>query len=47
MNDQQVMMGEFTWSGRDEVYNGDGMLMIANLEELGLARAATAGKPSR
>ncbi len=42
MNDQQVMMGEFTWSGRDEVYNGDGMLMIANLEELGLARAATA-----
>lgn len=42
MNEKQLMMGEFTWSGRDEVYNPEGMFVIANLEELGLARAATA-----
>ena len=42
MNEKQVMMGEFTWSGRQEVYNPQGMLYIANLEQLGLQRAATA-----
>ncbi len=42
MNEKQLMMGEFTWSGRQEVYNPEGMFVIANLEELGLARAATA-----
>ncbi len=42
MNEKQLMMGEFTWSGREELYNPNGMLVIANLEELGLARAATA-----
>ncbi len=42
MNDQQVMMGEFTWSGRDELGSPEGMMYIENLEDLGLARAATA-----
>lgn len=42
MNDKQVMMGEFTWSGREEVYCPTGMLYIANLEQLGLQRASTA-----
>lgn len=42
MNEKQLMMGEFTWSGREEVSNPAGMFVIANLEELGLARAATA-----
>ncbi len=42
MNDQQVMMGEFTWSGRDELGSPAGMFYIENLEALGLARAATA-----
>jgi len=42
MNDKQVMMGEFTWSGREEVYNAAGMLYIANLEQLGLQRGSTA-----
>lgn len=42
MNDQQVMMGEFTWSGRDELASTSGLMYIENLEALGLARAATA-----
>ncbi len=42
MNDKQVMMGEFTWSGREEVGTPTGMLYIANLEQLGLQRASTA-----
>lgn len=42
MNEKQVMMGEFTWSGRDEVSNPQGLFVIANLEQLGLQRAATA-----
>ncbi|HSK68062.1 MAG TPA: C69 family dipeptidase [Candidatus Limnocylindria bacterium] len=42
MNDKQVMMGEFTWSGREEVYSPAGWLYIANLEVLGLQRASTA-----
>lgn len=42
MNDKQVMMGEFTWSGREEVSNPQGMFYIANLQQLGLQRASTA-----
>ena len=42
MNDKQVMMAEFTWSGREEVSNPQGLFVIANLEQLGLQRAATA-----
>lgn len=42
MNEKQVMMGEFTWSGRDEVSNPQGLFVIANLEQLGLQRASTA-----
>ncbi len=42
MNEKGVVMGEFTWSGRDEVASPKGMFYIANLEQLGLARAATA-----
>jgi len=42
MNDQQVMMGEFTWSGRSEVSSAEGLFVIANLEMLGLQRASTA-----
>jgi len=42
MNDKQVMMGEFTWSGRNEVSCPEGWLYIANLEQLGLQRASTA-----
>ncbi len=42
MNDKQVMIGEFTWSGREEVGSPEGLLYIANLEQLGLQRASTA-----
>lgn len=42
MNEKGVVMSEFTWSGRDEVYNSNGMFMIANLQMLGLQRASTA-----
>jgi dipeptidase len=42
MNDQQLMMGEFTWSGRDELATPEGLFYIENLQALGLARAATA-----
>lgn len=42
MNDQQLMMGEFTWSGRSELESPAGMFYIENLEALGLARAKTA-----
>lgn len=42
MNDQGVVMSEFTWSGRDEVSTPNGLFVIANLQILGLQRAATA-----
>ena len=42
MNEKGVVMSEFTWSGRSEVGNPQGMMVIANLEMLGLQRAATA-----
>jgi len=41
MNEKQVMMGEFTWMGRYDLF-GPGLLYIANLEQIGLQRAATA-----
>ncbi|NLB89927.1 MAG: peptidase C69 [Clostridiales bacterium] len=42
MNDKQVVMGEHTWTGRQDVSSPQGMLYIANLEMLGLQRASTA-----
>ena len=43
MNEKGVIMSEFTWSGDyNNFYNGTGMFYIANLEMLGLQRAATA-----
>lgn len=42
MNEKQVMIGEHTWSGRSEMYTQQGIMMIANIEAIGLARAATA-----
>lgn len=42
MNEKQVMIGEHTWGGRDEVSNPQGMMVIANLEMLGLQRGASA-----
>lgn len=43
MNEKGVVMSEFTWSGDyNNFYNGTGMFYIANLEMLGLQRAATA-----
>ena len=42
MNDKQVMMSEFTWSGREEVSCPEGLFYIANLQQLGLQRASTA-----
>lgn len=42
MNDKQVIMSEFTWSGRDEVSSSEGLFVIANLEQLGLQRASSA-----
>ncbi len=42
MNEKQIMIGEHTWSGRDEMYSTKGLFVIANLEMLGLQRAATA-----
>ena len=43
MNEKGVVMSEFTWSGDyNNFYNAEGMFVIANLEQLGLQRAATA-----
>ena len=43
MNEKGVVISEFTWSGDyNNFYNGTGMFYIANLEYLGLQRAATA-----
>ena len=42
MNEKGVIISEFTWSGRSDVYSSEGMFVIANLEMLGLQRAATA-----
>ena len=42
MNDPGLVISEFTWSGRDEVFSSSGLFVIANLEILALQRAATA-----
>ncbi|MCL1795311.1 MAG: C69 family dipeptidase, partial [Clostridia bacterium] len=42
MNEKQVMIGEHTWSGTRDVQTPEGWMYIANLEQLGLQRGATA-----
>lgn len=42
MNEHQVIMGEDTWSGRDENYCENGWMMIEQLEVFALQRAKTA-----
>lgn len=42
MNDRQLVFGEDTWSGRDELYAKDGAFWIETLEIFGLQRARTA-----
>ena len=42
MNEHQVIIGEDTFSGRDENYNDQGMMMIEMLEVFALQRAKTA-----
>jgi dipeptidase len=42
MNENQVMIGETTISGRADYRNGDAWMVIEQLEDLGLARAKTA-----
>lgn len=42
MNEKGVLIGEHTWTGIDDVYNPEGMFVIANLEMLGLQRGSTA-----
>ena len=42
MNEKGLVISEFTWSGREEVYSTNGLFVIANLEMLALQRTATA-----
>lgn len=42
MNEKGLVMSEFTWMGREELFNPNGLFVIANLQMLGLQRAATA-----
>lgn len=42
LNEHQVMIGEHTWTGRDEVQSASGLFYIENLEALGLQRGKTA-----
>ena len=42
MNEKGVVMSEFTWSGRSEMYSTEALFVIANLQMLGLQRADTA-----
>lgn len=42
MNEHQLMIGEDTWSGRDENRNGEGAFWIETLEIFALQRAKTA-----
>lgn len=42
MNERQVIIGEFTWTGRPELASPQGIFYIENLEALALARCATA-----
>lgn len=42
MNEKGVVISEFTWNGRQEMFNSEGLFVIANLEQLGLQRTTTA-----
>ena len=42
MNEKSVVMGEYTWGGREENECQNGMFMIEQLQVLGLQRGATA-----
>ncbi|MDR2179066.1 MAG: C69 family dipeptidase [Synergistaceae bacterium] len=42
MNEKSVVMGEYTWGGREENENAAGWFMIESLQILGLQRGATA-----
>lgn len=42
MNEKQLAMGETTISGRDELYNAEGMFMIEELARIALERCTTA-----
>ena len=42
MNEKAVVIGEYTWGGRDENECPTAMMMIEQLEVLGLQRGATA-----
>lgn len=42
MNEKGVVISEFTWNGREEMFSSEGLFVIANLEMLGLQRASTA-----
>ncbi len=42
MNEKGVVIGEFTWTGTEDIVSPNGMMVIANLEQIGLARADTA-----
>ena len=47
MNEKGVVMSEFTWSGRSEVSSAEGMMVIANIGDAGLAagRHGAGGHP--
>ncbi|HOY26599.1 MAG TPA: C69 family dipeptidase [Mesotoga sp.] len=42
MNENQIIMGETTWSGKREIRNAQGWMTIEQLQVLGLQRAKTA-----
>ena len=42
MNEKGVIISEFTWSGNWDINSPNGLFVIANLQMLGLQRAATA-----
>lgn len=47
MNEKSVVMGEYTWGGRDENECPTAWMMIEQLEVFGLQRAATAREAIR
>ncbi len=42
MNENQIIMGETTWSGKREIRNAQGWMTIEQLQVLGFQRAKTA-----
>ncbi len=42
MNEKGVVISEFTWNGRQEMFSSEGLFVIANLQQLGLQRTSTA-----